>query len=116
MEQGVFPTAVTSNINIDGTPSAYIIDYDSLLQDNSDSSGVMVLRFLMRLGVKRVMLAGYDGFTGGVDHYSEKLDSYLSVETVNALNSSMSTQLAEIGNSLTMEFLTPSVYGDCPDD
>ena len=117
MEQGVIPMAVTSNINVSGTSSVYVIDYDSLLQENSDSSGIMALRFLMRLGGKRAALAGYDGFTGGADHYSEKMDSYLSAETINALNSSMNAQLADIRKTLHLEFITPSVYdgGECHD-
>jgi len=104
------PIAVTSNIGINGVSGVYVIDYDSLLQEASDSSGIMVLRFLMRLGVKSAKLAGYDGFTGGDNHYSEKLDNYLSAETVSTLNDSMNRQLSEIGKHLPLSFITPSAY------
>jgi len=104
------PIAVTSNINVSGTSGIYMIDYDSLLQENTDSSGIMALRFLLRLGVKCVKLAGYDGFTGGGNHYDEKFDSYLSEKTVCSLNSSMNKQLSEIAEKMSLDFITPSAY------
>lgn len=110
LKQSILPTAVTSNININGTSGVYVVDYDSLLKEGSDSSGIMILRFLIRLGVKSVALAGYDGFTGGADHYSKVLDSYLSVETINALNESMSRQLDEVKRNIEIKFITPSRY------
>jgi len=88
----------------------YVVDYDSLLTEGSDSSGIMVLRFIIRLGVKSVALAGYDGFTGGADHHNEEFDRYLSVDAVKALNESMNRQLNEIKESLIIKFLTPSRY------
>jgi 4-hydroxy 2-oxovalerate aldolase len=104
------PIAVTSNVRMDGKTGAYVINYDSLLQEDYDSSGIIVLRFLIRLGVKRALLAGYDGFTVGVNHYNDKLDSYLLPETVASLNNSMGRYLREITGILPLEFITPSVY------
>jgi len=104
--------AATSNINTSGAKNVYVIDYDSLLSNESDSSGIMALRFISRLGKKHAILAGYDGFTGGGDHYNEALDNYLSAETVAALNNSMREQLSEIGKTMTLEFITPSIYKD----
>jgi len=112
LQRSTTPIAVTSNISVDTSSDVYVIDYDSLLRENSDFSGIMVLRLLIRLGVARVALAGYDGFTGGIDHSSERLDSYLSPEAVASLNNSMIEQLSEIRNDLTLEFITPSHYGD----
>ncbi|MCL1797145.1 MAG: aldolase catalytic domain-containing protein [Eggerthellaceae bacterium] len=110
LAQEGFPIVVTSNITSKGMKGVYVINYDSLLQENIDSSGAMALRFLMRLGVKHAALAGYDGFTGGEDHYSDSLDNYLATETVTALNSIMSKQLSEIGKAVSLKFITPSVY------
>jgi len=110
LKSSVFPLAVTSNIKTFNKKNVYMIDYDSLISDNMDYSGIMVLRFILRLSVERVLLAGYDGFTGGNDHYNKNLDNYLSAETVIALNNSMSKQLIEIRKKLSLEFLTPSIY------
>lgn len=105
-----FPVVTTSNVNIDGAAGAYVVNYGSLLQGDSDSTGILVLRFLIRLGIKHVLLAGYDGFTAGGNHYNENLDNYMSLETVATLNNSMSRHLHEISEILSLEFVTPSVY------
>jgi 4-hydroxy 2-oxovalerate aldolase len=110
LEQTKIPIAVTSNISVNGMKGIYMIDYDSLLEEHSDSGGIMVLRFLKRLGVKSIKLAGYDGFTDGYNHYNKDLENYLSDETVAALNNSMSKQLGEMTESLFIEFITPSAY------
>jgi len=110
LQHSNLPTVVTSNISFNGNSGVYVVDYDSLLAKGSDFSGIMVLRFLIRLGLESVALAGYDGFTGGTDHFVELFDSYLSVEAIAALNESMSKQLNEIRNSLKMKFITPSRY------
>ena len=103
-----FPIAVTSNIN--ASSGTYVIDYDSLLQDDSDTSGIMGLRFLMRLGVKRAILAGYDGFTDSGNYYNECLDNYMTSEAIMDLNKIISGHLSEIGKTLTIDFITPSIY------
>ena len=102
--------AVTSNIAVKVKKRMYVIDYNSLIKNKSDSSGIMLLRFLLRLKTKHAVLAGYDGFTNGTNHYNAALDSYLSAETIIALNSSIGKQLAEIRKLLSMEFITPTAY------
>jgi len=110
LQSGDFLLAVTSNISISVKKTVYVLDYDSLLSNDLDVTGIMVLKFLSRVGAKRVILAGYDGFTGGADYYKETLDNYLSEEAVVALNSSMSKQLLEMGKKFSLEFATPSIY------
>jgi 4-hydroxy 2-oxovalerate aldolase len=110
LQYGEFAVAVTSNINIKPARSVYVINYDTLLSGNVDASGIMVLRMLLRVGTKRVILAGYDGFTGGEDHYNKNLDNYLSAETIESLNRTMTEQLLEISKTLSIEFITPSIY------
>jgi len=102
--------AVTSNIPISANKAIYVIDYDSLLSGNLDISGIMILKLLVRIGVKKVMLAGYDGFTGGTDYYNKSYENYLTPEAVNSQNTSMTELLKEISKTLSFEFITPSMY------
>ena len=111
LSENAVPVAVTSNISTNGANGVYVIDYDSVLDDPSDPSGIIVLRFLIRLGIKNVALAGYDGFTGGHNHFAENLDRYLTAETVADLNESMGNKLVEIGELMSVVFITPSIYG-----
>jgi 4-hydroxy 2-oxovalerate aldolase len=104
------PLAVTSNVPVAGTPGAYVVDYGSLLKGGADSGGAMALRLLARLGAARAVLAGFDGFTDGMSHYSEGLDGYLDADTVAALNASMAAQLAGISKEVEIGFITPSPY------
>ena len=99
--------AVTSNISANG---AYVIDYDSLLTGYSDFSGAMVLKFLIRLGLANVALAGYDGFAAGENHFYESFDRYRSQETTNTLNKSINEQLVDINKMLKLTFITPTIY------
>lgn len=108
--------AVTSNVNAEGITGAYVINYDSLIHGESDSSGIMVLGLLIRLGAKHATLAGYDGFTVGSNHYNESLDNYMPSETAASLNNSMHRRLREVGKILPIEFITPSVYKVKDDD
>ena len=110
LEQSIYPFVITSNIRTYGTKNVFMVNYDSLVADNMDYSGIMVLKFLLRLGVKHILLAGYDGFTGGLDHFNDSLDSSLSEETVAALNKTMRDQIIEISKVVSLEFITPSLY------
>jgi len=110
MEHGDLPIAVTSNIGSKGVKGAYVIDYDSLLRDSFDLSGIMVLRFIMRLGAEKAALAGYDGFTGGGDYYRDSLESHHNAQAVTNLNESMNKQLLDINKEMPLSFVTPTPY------
>jgi 4-hydroxy 2-oxovalerate aldolase len=112
LQHSDIPLAVTSNINPNGNKTMYVIDYDSLLPDKyfDDFSGIMVLRFLIRLGAKHVTLSGYDGFSDGENYYNKNLERYITADTIASLNNSMTIQLNEIAETLFFDFLTPSVY------
>jgi len=98
---------VTSNITAD---KAVVVDYNNLLIEGSDKSGLMVLRLLKRLGISKVYLAGYDGFTRETSYSGKDLENYLSKDAIDDLNAGMIEKLAVVRKSLKLEFITPSVY------
>jgi 4-hydroxy 2-oxovalerate aldolase len=101
------PLAVSSNI---AGQAEYVIDYNSLLSGTSDSSGLMVLRLLVKLGVTSANLAGYDGFSSGANYYGKTYDNYLSGSAVDNLNDIMNTQLEKINKHISLNFVTPTAY------
>jgi 4-hydroxy 2-oxovalerate aldolase len=107
LKRGAFDIAATSNINAE---NVYKVDYNSLLTDNSDSSGLMALQLLIRMGYKEACLAGYDGFTIGDNYYGKTYDNYLSGEAMDDLNRNISEKLQKIGKHLNLIFVTPSIY------
>ncbi|MDR0919223.1 MAG: aldolase catalytic domain-containing protein [Oscillospiraceae bacterium] len=96
-----YSTIVSSNV--ENKEGCYVVDYNSLISaDHKDNSGMMILRLLLRLEIKQVALAGYDGF--------KKAESFMSNETIQKLNSDMQTQLDEISKNMLIEFITPTSY------
>ena len=102
---------VTSNINANAD-NVLTVDYESLLSQgaNSDSSGMMILRLLVKIGVKVVSLAGYDGFVGDSSYYAESLDNYLTPENIQRLNINTAMQMGELRKQLKIEHITPTLY------
>jgi 4-hydroxy 2-oxovalerate aldolase len=98
---------VSSNIS---ARSVGVVDFNLLLTDGSDKSGLMILQLLKRIGATEAHLAGYDGFRRDFSYTGKDLDNYLSKEAIDELNSNMSEKLSAISKSLRLEFITPTVY------
>jgi 4-hydroxy 2-oxovalerate aldolase len=98
-----YPTIVSSNVQ--ERKNCYVVNYSSLVShEHKDNSGIMILRLLLKLGIRNVALAGYDGF--------KKEERFLSPDTIKRLNSDMITQLAELSEIMQFEFVTNSLYKD----
>lgn len=104
---------VTSNLkNI--IPNALVFNYSSLLGegDASDNAGAMLIRVLKKAGVKKIYLAGFDGFdvdslmNYAVATYKKPLD----YDTVNKKNTDISKQLKLALNGVDYEFITYTKY------
>jgi hypothetical protein len=65
-----------------------------------DLAGVMVLRLLVRLGVRSASFAGYNGFTNDNSHYIDLFTRKFSSKDVQYLNNDMITQLKEVRERL----------------
>jgi len=99
--------------NIQGcTDNSLTIDYETLLSKTnaSDSSGIMVLRLLVKIGIKEVALAGYDGFTAEENYCADSLDNYLTAEAMQQLNINTALQIGELLKQLKINFITPTLY------
>jgi 4-hydroxy 2-oxovalerate aldolase len=102
--------AMTSNINA-GAPNTFVVDYGSLVcLGKNDLAGIMVLRLLVRLGVRSLSLAGYDGFTNDNSHYIDLFNTKFSLKDVQYLNNDMIAQLKDLNAQLKVDFITPTIY------
>lgn len=100
---------VTSNIT-EGKWD-YQIDYNSLSGafDQGCNSLIMVLKLLKDLEIKRVVIAGADGFSTEADnYYSSVMVNY--AERGNKFNMAVITALKKL--DMRIEFLTPSAYNN----
>lgn len=104
----------TSNIETED-PEVIRVNYASYLNDDAlimDNAGLMCLNMLRTIGVRKVWLAGFDGFskdrTGNYCYAAMDLctDEARSV----AINEHMAAKLTQIGKQMDLEFLTETAY------
>jgi len=106
---------VVATSNIPDNPEFTKVDYSSLTkpgQPESDNAGLMLLRLLIRLGVQKVHIAGFDGFSEDIhqNYVDEKLINNSITEFFSDRNANVHTQLSEIAGQIELNFITPSLY------
>ena len=104
---------VTSNMK-DCSDAAFRLNFASYASAHDiivDNSGLMLLRILMAAGVRRVTIAGMDGYTveNRNNYYNEDLEYDFSRGAVFR-NRLISEELREIGEHMDIRFLTPTQY------
>ena len=100
-------TIVTSNLS--GHKADYCIDYDSVSGAFSQgcNSLIMLLKLLQRLGIKKTVLAGADGYDDNEqNYYTSGLTSYIKRD--NYFNIAVAEAIKNL--KIEIEFLTPSKY------
>lgn len=104
----------TSNIPCDNENVIYV-DYDSLCDsrfNQPDNAGIMALRLMTKLKIKKAVLAGFDGFNTNdkQNYYDSTISDHNTKQVADEKNADYANQLSEILNKLSIDFLTPSIY------
>lgn len=103
----------TSNLK-DEIDNALFFNYSSLLGegDASDNAGAMLIRILKKSGVKKIYLAGFDGFDvdSSANYAVATFKKSLDYNTVKKKNENVSKQLKLALNGVDYEVLTPTKY------
>lgn len=108
-ESKVGKCIVTSNVTSNW---AYLqVEYRELLngeENVSDNAGLMAIKFLMKQGVKEILLAGFDGYSHDVsENYADNQLAFITRNDVlDAMNVGMSRVLKIYGQQVKIEFLT----------
>ena len=100
---------VTSNIPADSI--YYQTPYQELLNDVEgvrDNAGLMAIKFLMLFGVKRIMMAGFDGYSHDLlANFARKDMTFITKKAVlDAINDGMSEVIKLYMREIEIEFLT----------
>lgn len=108
------PVILTSNLPKIVHGGLYV-DYSALCNrnhDEIDNSGVMLIRLMERIGVKRVHIAGYDGFSKDSEsnYFDEKMINSVEASNVKRKTTSIARQINEIMCCMEIVSLTPSRY------
>lgn len=106
----------TSNITaMDGQRFEFSLDIASLLDEETeiiDNSFVMLLKVMVKIGVKNVTLAGFDGYSGDKwkDHVNESMGYAFSKQQAERLNQYVGKVLNSMSPYLQVNFITKSLY------
>ena len=110
------PIIATSNVTQAGEQFPYVLNYSSLIDPQAeypDNSLMMLLRVLMKLGVRSVALAGFDGYTAeGMNYFNTMMEYSFAREKADVLNAYAKHFLTEHSNDLQVTFVTPSYYAE----
>jgi len=102
---------VTSNVSEEGK---YKVNFSSYICHNPeiiDNSGLMALRLLIAIGVKKVIIAGMDGYSiyQNGDYINQDLE-YTFAEGAQRRNELISKELTVINKRMPISFITPTNY------
>ena len=105
---------LTSNLPMILSSGVYV-DYSGLCDlqyEESDNSGLMLIRLLKKANVGKVYIAGFDGFSKDVqkNYCTDKLINSVSPEDTIAKNDSIRQQVSKLQKDIEIITLTPSKY------
>lgn len=104
---------VTSNIPAD---EVFLqVDYQSLLNDIEvikDNSLMMLIQFLLNMDVKKIALAGVDGYSHEIseNYASHSMAMIAKTATLDAMNAGMSRMLQRFREKIELRFITKPKY------
>ena len=108
------PVIATSNVTATYKPFEYVVNISELLDRDSeyaDNSLMMLLKVLMRCGVKEVNLAGFDGYSGTDANYLDEGKEYdFAKKKADYLNTYMSGFFRAHKDDIKINFLTTTRY------
>lgn len=111
---GELQVILTSNLPA-GREYGLYVDYDHYTNGDemiSDNAGLMLLSLLLRCGIKKVCLAGFDGFYYRYDgnYYNRKWSLPLNEEELQEKQKRIRRQIRKLSEKMEITFLTPSIY------
>ena len=90
----------------------YILNYESLLYPDSecsDNSLLLLLNALVKIGVKKVCLAGFDGFSANKENYYDRTYEFLANRS-SEHNQTISNALSKMNELIEIDFITKTEY------
>ena len=104
---------VTSNIS---AQDIYLqVKYQDLLNDHEnarDNAAMMLIKFLIQAGVRKILLAGVDGYSvDPTQNFADQKMSFFTQKAIlEAMNDGMNAALKEFSKQIDIEFVTKPRY------
>lgn len=109
-----FKIIATSNVTCSKGSFDYTINVSPLLDLNAeiiDNSFVMMIKLLIRAGIKNVALAGFDGYSKNIDNYANPIMEYsFAKEKADFLNTYTIDFIKDVSDKISLDFITKSKY------
>lgn len=106
----------TSNVECRNGQFDFVVNRAPLLEKTEkiiDNSFLMLLKLLVELGIKKVVCAGFDGYSEKEDNYfNPEMEYYFVKDAARWLNNHMQEAIYEIRRDLEVKFLTYSAYDE----
>lgn len=111
----VTKVVVSSNIITQGTEKLSVVDYSSYINEEQcimDNAGLMCINLLNKIGIRKVLLAGFDGFSTDIKENYYESAMYLDVEAERLLemNVAVAKKMRQLSTQMEIEFFSESAY------
>lgn len=106
---------VTSNITTQGNEKLAVADYSSYINEEQcilDNAGLMCINFLNKIGVMKVLLAGFDGFSANTkeNYYEKAMFLDVEVERLMQMNEAIAKKINQLSTQMEISFFKDSAY------
>lgn len=113
-ENKVLKTIATSNVTKTNGSFSYVLNYSSLIDAETeipDNSLIMLLKTLEKAEVKKVALAGFDGYSASeMNYFNTNMEYSFAKEKADYLNNYATTFVCDYKKRINLEFVTSSYY------
>jgi len=105
----------TSNVLSVDKPFDIVVSYDALRDDNNyigDNSVIMLIKLMMTIGVEKISLAGFDGFSANMteNYYNEYMEYAADIERLLMVNDAIKNKIKVLTSQIELNFITESLY------
>lgn len=105
----------TSNLTKLTEAFPYTFCYESYLDEEAlivDNPMIMLLKILVKIGVKQIALAGFDGYIRGdkTNYVTPEMEHAFIRERAEEINQDVRNSLKRIKGQYTLQFITDSLY------
>ena len=113
-KQSLAQLITTSNISLFDKPAEYVFNYSSLINDNgvgSDNALLLAVASFSRCNVKKIILAGFDGFKPGESDYFDSKYAFAGNEEYTVSTNEITAKgIRNLSEGIRIDFLTKSLY------
>lgn len=106
---------VTSNIDAASREGLTAVDYSGYINEEqciADNAGLMCMNLMKKIGVRQILLAGFDGFAASQtdNYFSEAMLMDVEAERLQRMNVATAAKIGQLRTQMDISFLTASVY------